>query len=83
MTTTTKVLIFLLSSIIILTAQICHGKKWLKPDKNGVFQISEDQESIEHAIKTLDSVLVTFYSPKCQSCLEAETELNKVCKDWG
>ena len=67
---------FLFYTTLVVAIQAFNPK--LKPDKNGIYIF--DNANIEEGIKELDSVLVAFYSPKCRSCLEAESELEKVVK---
>ena len=67
---------FLFYTTLVVAIQAFNPK--LKTDKNGIYIF--DNANIEEGIKELDSVLVAFYSPKCRSCLEAESELEKVVK---
>ena len=67
---------FLFYATLVVAIQAFNPK--LKTDKNGIYIF--DNANIEEGIKELDSVLVAFYSPKCRSCLEAESELEKVVK---
>ena len=67
---------FLFYTTLVVAIQAFNPK--LKTDKNGIYIF--DNTNIEEGIKELDSVLVAFYSPKCRSCLEAESELEKVVK---
>ena len=48
----------------------------VKPNNDGVYVLTES--SLEKTIQSLDSVLVLFYSPKCQSCHQAESQLAKI-----
>ena len=69
---TTKAFQFFIIHISIsVTTQAITPK--IKTDKNGIYIL--DNSNIEDGIKLLDSVVVAFYSPKCRSCLEAESEL--------
>ena len=68
-----KALLLLLTFFKLISAKIR-----LEKDSSEIYILNS--ENIDYAVKTLDSLLVVFYSPKCQSCLELQALLPKVGK---
>ena len=50
----------------------------LKKDGDNVYLLNAD--NLEKSVEFLDSLLVVFYSPNCQSCRDFETMLPKIGK---
>lgn len=73
MDTKAAVVVFIFS---IVLNHVSAALTSFKKDKNDVYLLH--QNNIEEAIKRLDSLLVVFYSPKCQSCRQIESDLPKL-----
>ena len=64
--------------VFILIVQTFSSGEKLEKDSSNVYVLNEI--NIESVIKTLDSVLVAFYSPRCKSCRDLETLLPAIGK---